>query len=203
MSGERNGRGVSARWPGALTLAAVMATSAATSVAAAQESPATSEEDRPNDDDENGTEPSRRPAHHVTLHLQGVFGALLSKENDIIGGGGSVAVSIPLVRTLELEISVAAIKPKDRRTLGVYEMILKYVFETESAVHPHLGFGPLLSLDFGSSRSVAGGFVLVPGMLVLLTPSFGLTLDIGYRFLAGEGEVEHVLTVATGIAVRL
>jgi hypothetical protein len=136
----------------------------------------------------------------VTLGARGFGGVLFEGKEG--GGlfGGAVLVGIPLVHRLELEASGALAKSRELPAFLVAECVLKWVFEKERALAPHVILGPLVSVDIEGEAAVSAGVIAAFGATYWTTRTFGLTGDLSYRLLAGS-ELAHAGTLALGVVL--
>ncbi len=141
------------------------------------------------------TEPSR-----VYLGARG-FGGVLFEEESAPAFGGALLAGVPIHGPFEFEPSVALAKAGEEPPFFIIEGIVKYVFERESRLSPHLALGPLLSVDIGEASKLSVGAIAGGGAMLWATPRFGFTLDLNYRLLASRS-VEQAVTLALGVAVR-
>lgn len=137
-----------------------------------------------------------------TLGVRGFGGGVFFDEERRAGGGGSLLVAYGIVpERWEVELGLSLIGVQDG-PVGVFEVIGKRIFERQGAWAPHLMLGPAFSLDFGNGAKPSGGLLLGTGVTHWFHERVGWTGDAAYRLLIGS-EVEHVLTVALGLAFRL
>lgn len=147
-------------------------------------------------------EPTPGEESRWTLGVRGFGGGLLSAEERRGGGGGSLLVAFGVVpERWEVELGVSLIGVRDG-PVGVFEVIGKRIFERGGQWAPHLLLGPAFSLDFGDEAKPSGGLLMGTGLTQWVGARVGWTADAAYRLLIGS-EVEHVLTLALGLAFRL
>jgi hypothetical protein len=136
------------------------------------------------------------------LGVRGLGGGLFSEDERRGGGGGSLLVAFGVVpERWEIELGLSLIGARDG-PLGVFEVVGKRIFERRGKWAPHLLLGPAFSLDFGDEAKPSGGMLLGTGVTHWFAAGIGWTGDAAYRLLIGS-EVEHVLTLALGLAFRL
>jgi hypothetical protein len=144
------------------------------------------------------------PKYRVVLSARGLVGSVFEDNERRLGGGAGLLVGIPVFEERwELEASGAFIKPEELPPLGVFEVVTKRMFEPAGPIVPHVVLGPALSLDLRGAVLVKGGLVLGAGLAWFVRRGFGVAADVAYRFLAGAGGIEHVLSLSAGPVVRL
>jgi|GEM_PF-3687047 len=122
------------------------------------------------------------------------------EEQSALFGGGAL-LGFPIFRHFEGEYSVLLVGLERGDPFFVSELIAKWAPEVERQLSPHLGFGPILSVDFTNPPEVSGGLLVSGGVTWWLNKRLGWTTDLAYRHFFGA-EKTDALSLGLGIVFR-